>query len=93
MRRVLAILVNFGRKAGGSHPNLDAALENYTGLLAAMGKSEAEIGAARMAPEARTSRTVFSDLFVVPATAGTQEKVVKSAALPTGFARDGPGSA
>ena len=38
-----------------------------------------------MAPETRTSRAVFSDLFVVPAKAGTQEKVVKSAALDARF--------
>ena len=45
-----------------------------------MGKSEAEIKAAIASltgeggPETRTSRTVFSDLFVVPAKAGTQEQ-------------------
>ena len=39
-----------------------------------------------MAPETRTSRTVFSDLFVVPAKAAIQEKVVKSADLDAGFA-------
>jgi tetratricopeptide (TPR) repeat protein len=45
-RRVLAILVDFERKTGHLHPHHDAALRNYAGLLAAMGKSQAEIKAA-----------------------------------------------
>jgi hypothetical protein len=44
MRRHLAIFINFARKTG--HPHRDAALHNYASLLAAMGKSEAEIEAA-----------------------------------------------
>jgi hypothetical protein len=46
MRLVLAILVDFGRKTRHPHPHRDAALRNYAGLLAAIGKSEAEIKAA-----------------------------------------------
>jgi tetratricopeptide (TPR) repeat protein len=49
MQRVLAILVDFERKAGHPHPHRDDALGNYVGLLAAMGKSEAEIEAAILA--------------------------------------------
>jgi tetratricopeptide (TPR) repeat protein len=45
MRRVLAIFIDFERKTGHSHPNRDTAIENYALLLAAMGKSEAEINA------------------------------------------------
>jgi hypothetical protein len=46
MRRHLAILINFERKNGHTHPHRDQAVANYTGLLAGMGKSEAEIKAA-----------------------------------------------
>jgi hypothetical protein len=46
MRLVLAILVDFGRKTRHPHPHRDAALRNYAGLLAAIGKSEADIKAA-----------------------------------------------
>ena len=46
MRRHLAIFIDFERKTGHPHPHRDAALRNYAGLLAAMGKSEAEIKAA-----------------------------------------------
>jgi tetratricopeptide (TPR) repeat protein len=43
MRRHLAILIDFERKTGHPHPHRDAALSNYTGLLAEMGKGDAEI--------------------------------------------------
>ncbi len=46
MRRAVAILVEFMRQMGHPHPHLDAAFRNYAGLLAAMGKGEAEIEAA-----------------------------------------------
>ena len=49
MRRHVAILVEFTRKTGHPHPRLDAAFANYAGLLAAVGKSQAEIEAARAA--------------------------------------------
>ena len=45
MRRHLAILINFERKSGHPHPHRDQAVANYSGLLAAMGNSEAEIEA------------------------------------------------
>jgi tetratricopeptide (TPR) repeat protein len=46
MRRVLGILIDFERKSRHLHPRRDLALCNYAGLLATMGKSEAEIKAA-----------------------------------------------
>ena len=46
MRRGVAILIDFERKTGHLHPHRDAAFGNYADLLAAMGKSEAEIKAA-----------------------------------------------
>jgi tetratricopeptide (TPR) repeat protein len=46
MRRHLAIFVDFERKTGYPHPHRVAAIRNYSGLLAAMGKTEAEITAA-----------------------------------------------
>ena len=46
MRRHLAIFVDFERKAGHPHPHRERAIANYGGLLAEMGKSEAEIIAA-----------------------------------------------
>jgi hypothetical protein len=46
MRRHLAIFIDFERRTGHSHPYRRAAIRNYSGLLAAMGKSEAEIKAA-----------------------------------------------
>jgi Tfp pilus assembly protein PilF len=46
MRRVLAILIDFERKTGHPHPHRDMAMHNYVGLLAEVGKSEAEIEAA-----------------------------------------------
>jgi tetratricopeptide (TPR) repeat protein len=45
MCRVLAIFIDFERKTGHSHPHRDEAVANYTDLLTAMGKSEAEIKA------------------------------------------------
>jgi hypothetical protein len=45
MRRMLAIFIDFERKTGHPHPHRNSALRNYSGLLVAMGKSEAEIGA------------------------------------------------
>ena len=46
MRRAVTILIDFERKIARSHPDRDVAQANYAGLLAAMGKSEAEIRAA-----------------------------------------------
>lgn len=46
MRRHVAIFVEFTRQTGHRHPYLDAAFRNYAGLLADMGKSEAQIDAA-----------------------------------------------
>jgi tetratricopeptide (TPR) repeat protein len=46
MRRAVAIFVEFTRRTGHRHPYLDAVLANYAGLLAVMGKSQAEIDAA-----------------------------------------------
>jgi tetratricopeptide (TPR) repeat protein len=45
-RRALAILSDFERQTRHPQPHRDTALHNYAGLLAAMGKSEAEIDAA-----------------------------------------------
>ncbi|MGZ6266731.1 MAG: tetratricopeptide repeat protein [Candidatus Limnocylindrales bacterium] len=44
-RRDLEIFLQFTLKTGHEHPHLRAAINNYTGLLAAMGRSEAEIQA------------------------------------------------
>ena len=44
-RRVLAILLAFQRDTGHAHPHRDAAIGNYAGLLAAMGRSAPEIEA------------------------------------------------
>ena len=49
MRRMLAIFLAFQRDTGHAHPHRDAAIANYTGLLAAMGKTEAEIHASLVA--------------------------------------------
>ena len=46
MRRHVAIFVEFTRGTGHHHPHLEAAFANYARLLAAMGRSEAEIKAA-----------------------------------------------
>ena len=46
IRRASTILIDFERKNGHPHPHRDQAISNYTRLLAAMGKSEAEIRAA-----------------------------------------------
>jgi hypothetical protein len=46
MRRHVAIFIDFEHKPGHPHPHRDAGLSNYVDLLAAMGKSEAEIKAA-----------------------------------------------
>jgi hypothetical protein len=45
MRRHLAIFLAFQRDTGHAHPHRDAAIRNYRALLAAMGKTEAEIAA------------------------------------------------
>jgi hypothetical protein len=45
MRRHLAIFIDFERKNAHPHPHREAALRNYADLLAAMGKSGAEIKA------------------------------------------------
>jgi tetratricopeptide (TPR) repeat protein len=46
MQRHVRILVEFTRRTGHRHPHLDEAFVNYAGLLAALGKSQAEIEAA-----------------------------------------------
>jgi tetratricopeptide (TPR) repeat protein len=46
MRRALAIFLAFQRATGHAHPHHDGAIANYTDLLGAMGKSEADIAAA-----------------------------------------------
>jgi tetratricopeptide (TPR) repeat protein len=46
LRRALAIFLKFQRDTGHAHPDRDAAIGNYADLLAAMERSEAEIGAA-----------------------------------------------
>jgi tetratricopeptide (TPR) repeat protein len=43
MQRALEILLDFSRRTGYEHPNQEAVLANYRGLLQAMGKSPAEI--------------------------------------------------
>jgi hypothetical protein len=45
MRRVLAIFFAFQHDTGHAHPHRDAAIQNYAGLRAAMGKDEADIAA------------------------------------------------
>jgi hypothetical protein len=49
MRRHLAIFLAFQRDTGHAHPHRDVAIGNYAGLLAAMGRSEADIKAALVA--------------------------------------------
>jgi hypothetical protein len=46
MRRHLAIFLAFQHDTGHAHPHRDAAIANYAGLLAAMGRSGPEIDAA-----------------------------------------------
>jgi tetratricopeptide (TPR) repeat protein len=46
MRRHVTILTEFSRRTGHPHRYLDTAFENYVNLLAAMGRSQAEIEAA-----------------------------------------------
>jgi tetratricopeptide (TPR) repeat protein len=43
MWRQLGILIDFTRRTGPPHPYLDTALNNYRGLLVAMGRGEADI--------------------------------------------------
>jgi hypothetical protein len=43
IRRALAILLSFQRYTGHAHPHRDAMINSYAGLLAAMGRSKAEI--------------------------------------------------
>ena len=45
MRRHLAIFLAFQRDTGHAHPHRDAAIGNYTALLAAMGRGKADIAA------------------------------------------------
>ena len=45
MRRHLVIFLAFQRDTGHAHQHRDAAIANYEGLLAAMGKDAAAIGA------------------------------------------------
>jgi hypothetical protein len=45
MRRALGIFLAFQRCTGHVHPHHDAAIANYRGLLAAMGRTEADIAA------------------------------------------------
>lgn len=42
MRRMVEIFLLFTQRSGHEHPHLQAAKENYRGLLAAMGRDEAE---------------------------------------------------
>jgi len=53
MRRVLEIFLNFTRATGHPHPHLQAATNNYTRLLKAMGLGQAQIQAKlqKIAPE------------------------------------------
>jgi tetratricopeptide (TPR) repeat protein len=44
-RRMVGIVLDFTRRTGHEHPHLLTALENYAGILEAMGRSEAEIEA------------------------------------------------
>ncbi|MDQ3776206.1 MAG: tetratricopeptide repeat protein [Pseudomonadota bacterium] len=44
-RRHLAILLDFTRRTGHPHPNLDAGLANYKAILKHRGRSEAEVEA------------------------------------------------
>jgi tetratricopeptide (TPR) repeat protein len=46
LRRALAIFFDFARRTGHEHPNLRTVMANYSALLHAMGKSDAEIQAA-----------------------------------------------
>jgi hypothetical protein len=50
---MLEIFLKFTRSTGHPHPHLQAAVNNYAGLLQAMGRSEREIRATlrRLAPE------------------------------------------
>jgi tetratricopeptide (TPR) repeat protein len=50
MRRMVVIFLAFERATGHAHPHRDVAIRNYSGLLAAMGKSEAEIATTIAAP-------------------------------------------
>jgi 3-hydroxyisobutyrate dehydrogenase-like beta-hydroxyacid dehydrogenase len=43
MRRSLEILLNIARSTGHPHPMLRAAVNNYTQLLTAMGRSREEV--------------------------------------------------
>jgi hypothetical protein len=45
-RRALTIFLAFERDTGHAHPRRDAAIGDYKGLLAAMGRTEVEIAAA-----------------------------------------------
>ena len=58
MRRALAIFLAFQRDTGHAHPHRDAAIANYRGLLAAMGKTEAEIDAAGLRRDTGREPTV-----------------------------------
>ena len=46
MRRALAIFLEFGRRSGHEHPNLQVARANYVALLEELGKSPVEVEAA-----------------------------------------------
>jgi tetratricopeptide (TPR) repeat protein len=46
MRRHVAIFVEFTRRTGHRHPHLEAAFNNYAGLLEDMGRDQAKIEAA-----------------------------------------------
>ncbi len=43
MRRHLVILLDFTRRTGHEHPGMQTGLDNYSGLMRMMGKSDAEI--------------------------------------------------
>lgn len=55
MRRALLILLDFTRRTGHEHPNLQVVRKNYRALLAAMGQPEAEIEARLAQLEASTT--------------------------------------
>jgi hypothetical protein len=59
MRRVVVILLDFERATAHAHPHRGGAIRNDVGLLAAMGKSEAEIAAAVAALRRRAGSDVI----------------------------------
>ena len=45
LRRAVEILLVFTRRTGHNHPNQETVIDNYAGLLRALGRSEQEINA------------------------------------------------